>query len=292
MSAKRIVVIASSGGIEALRVIAAGLPGNLPAAICVVLHTAPGSPGMLEAILNRKGALSAVTATNGMRIEEGRIYIAPPDHHLLVEPGVLRTTKGPRENGFRPAIDPLFRSAAQVYGPAAVGVVLTGNLDDGTDGLWAIRRLGGVTIVQDPADALFPSMPRNAETHVDVHYSVPLSEIAPLLARVVTAPAEEREAAAVPEPLEIEVKIAKEENAIDAGVTTIGEVFGGEPHRRRRKERRGLPVEFRARVGGERLDAPARLRPPPAATQLQSRGDARPHRRSKHVGNRRWCVGS
>jgi two-component system chemotaxis response regulator CheB len=191
VAAKRLVVIgASAGGIEALRVIAAGLPRDFPAAICVVVHTGADSPAMLDSILSRHGTLPAVSAKSMMRLEEGRIYVAPPDHHLLVEPGTLRVTKGPKENRFRPAIDPLFGSAAQAYGPAAVGVVLTGNLDDGTAGLGAIKRLGGIAIVQDPADAMYPSMPRNAAKYVDVDYSVALSDIAPLLVRVTAGPAE------------------------------------------------------------------------------------------------------
>jgi two-component system, chemotaxis family, protein-glutamate methylesterase/glutaminase len=224
MAPKRLVVIgASSGGLEALQIMAAALPPDFPAAICVVLHIAPHSPGLLEAILARAGPLPAVRGQTGLRIQPGHIYVAPPDHHLLVEPGVLRVTRGPRENRFRPAIDPLFRSAAQVYGPASVGVILTGDLDDGTAGLWTVKRLGGVAIVQDPEDALFPSMPRNALQHVDVDVSVRLREIAPLLVRVTAAPAEDRKAAAVPDSMEIEMKIAGEENAVDAGLEQVGE---------------------------------------------------------------------
>jgi two-component system chemotaxis response regulator CheB len=120
----------------------------------------------------------------------GRIYIAPPDYHLIVEPGVVRLTRGPRENRFRPAIDPLFRSAAQVYGPAAIGVVLSGNLDDGTGGLRAIKELGGIAIVQDPNDAQFPSMPRSALRHVSIDHCVRLSDMSSLLNRLATTEAE------------------------------------------------------------------------------------------------------
>src|SRR5687767_3732333 len=157
MAVDRIVVIgASAGGVDALRAIVAALPADFPAPICVVVHTSPQSPSILDQILDRAGPLTAAAACNGERIRPGRIYVAPPDCHLVIEPGVLRVTRGPKENRFRPAVDPLFRSAAQVYGPAATGVVLTGNLDDGTAGLWAIKQLGGISIVQDPADALFP----------------------------------------------------------------------------------------------------------------------------------------
>ena len=224
MGAERIVVIgASAGGIDALRTIAGGLPASFATPICVVVHTSPQSPGILDEILNRAGPLPSTTARNGERIRAGRIYVAPPDYHLVLEPGVLRITKGPKENRFRPAIDPLFRSAAQVYGPAATGVVLTGNLDDGTAGLWAIRQLGGTCIVQDPDDALFAAMPRSAVDHVSPDYVVPIGRVAPLLVALDEKPAEERY---MPEPepehLDIEVKIAKEHNALEAGLERVG----------------------------------------------------------------------
>lgn len=146
----------------------------------------------------------------------------PPDHHLLIEPGSIRLSKGPRENRFRPAIDPMFRSAAQVYGAGAMGVVLTGDLDDGTSGLWTIKQLGGIAVVQDPHDALFPSMPLSALQHVDVDYVVPVQEIAPLLVRLLETPA-----GASQEPasagLEVEVDIASGKNAVEAGIEAIGE---------------------------------------------------------------------
>src|SRR5262249_53568075 len=133
MSIKQIVVIgASGGGIEALRAVVAGLPADFAAPICVVIHTSPQSPGMLDRILDRVGPLRASNAIGGERLKPSHIYVAPPDCHLIVEPGTLRVTKGPRENRFRPAIDPLFRSAAQIYGPGTIGVILTGSLDDGT----------------------------------------------------------------------------------------------------------------------------------------------------------------
>ena len=175
---KRIVVVgASSGGIEALRELVRGLPEDLAAPICVVLHTSPESPGILDAILDRVGTLPAHNARDRERLQAGRIYVAPPDRHLLVEPGILRVTKGPRENRFRPAIDPLFRSAAQVYGPSAIGVVLTGNLDDGTAGLWAIKQLATRPSYRNADTALFPEMPLNALRHVHVDHSLPLRRL-------------------------------------------------------------------------------------------------------------------
>src|SRR5262245_49460698 len=132
MALQRIVVIGTSaGGIDALKILVARLPQDFAAPLCIAMHTAPDSPGMLHDILGRVGVLPAVAAVDGMRLRMGHIYVAPPDRHLLIEPGRTRVTRGPRENRFRPAIDPLFRSAAQVFGPAAIGVILTGNLDDG-----------------------------------------------------------------------------------------------------------------------------------------------------------------
>jgi len=223
MSVTRVVVVgASSGGIDALTQLAAALPAEFPAAVCVVLHTSPQSPGVLDGILDRAGPLPARAVRGGERPRPGHIYVAPPDRHLVLEPNRLRLTKGPRENRFRPAIDPLFRSAAQVYGPAAVGVVLTGNLDDGTAGLWVIKQLGGVAIVQDPADAAYPAMPQSAINHVRVDHVVPLQAVAPLLARVVSM-SPNQGGAVVSDRINIEMKIAKEENAIEAGVEQLGQ---------------------------------------------------------------------
>jgi two-component system chemotaxis response regulator CheB len=223
MIARRIVVIgASAGGIDVLRTLIANTPDTIPAAICVVLHTSPESPGLLPQILGRTARLRVATAFDRQRLEAGRVYLAPPDRHLLVEPGRLRVTKGPREHSFRPAIDPLFRSAAQVYGPAAIGVILTGNLDDGVAGLWTIKKLGGTAIVQDPAEALHPSMPSHAVNHVAVDYVVPASEIPSLLASVTTGDTQKIEPADVPKQVEVEVNIAKEQNPRAAGLEEIG----------------------------------------------------------------------
>jgi two-component system chemotaxis response regulator CheB len=223
MTAKQFVVIgASAGGLEAIRTLVAGISDTFPAAICIVLHTSPESPGVMPEILSRAGRLRTSVAVDGQRLEGGRVYIAPPDRHLLVEPGRLRVTKGPREHRFRPAIDPLFRSAAQVFGPAVVGVVLTGNLDDGTAGLWTIKKLGGVTIVQDPSDASFPSMPLHALKHVDADYVVPVSRMASLLAELTSDLVSRPQPVAAPPHVDVEVKIAKEESPRDAGLEQIG----------------------------------------------------------------------
>jgi two-component system chemotaxis response regulator CheB len=224
VAARDIVVVgASVGGIEALRTIAGGLPKDFPAAVFVVLHTAPQAPVVLADILDRAGELPAAFAADDERIQTGRIHVAPPDRHLIVEPNRVRLTRGPKENRFRPAVDPLFRSAAQVYGPRVIGIILTGYLDDGTAGLWAVKQLGGTTVVQDPHEALAPSMPASAMRQVRVDYCLPVVEIAPLLVRLTSTPLEEKGGYELPREMEIEVKIAKEHTALDAGVLKLGE---------------------------------------------------------------------
>ncbi len=224
MQNRHLVVIgASAGGIDALREFVVQLPANFPAPVAVVLHTSPQSPGVLPEILARSGPLPALTPRSGERLKPGRIYVAPPDFHLLVEPGLLRVTNGPRENRFRPAIDPLFRSAAQVYGPAAIGVILTGNLDDGVAGLWTIKQLGGIAIAQDPHDAMFPSMPENAIRHVKVDHIVPLANLGELLTRLVSAPVGGEPSVPSPPHLDAEIRIAMEADPVRAGVTHMGE---------------------------------------------------------------------
>jgi len=219
----RIVVIGTSGGgLDALRTIVADLPADFPAPIAIVMHTAPDSPGVLADILARVGRLPAISVTAAERLRPGTIYVAAPDYHLVIEPGRIRGTKGPKENRFRPAIDPLFRSAAQVYGPGAVGVILTGNLDDGTAGLWTIKQLGGTAIVQDPAGAVCATMPESALRHVRVDHCVPLVDIAPLLAAAVTE-TRDRGEFAVPDETRTEVDIAKERHPTDAGLQHIAE---------------------------------------------------------------------
>jgi len=176
-----VVVGASAGGVETLRTLAAALPPDLGAAVLVVLHVSQAGTSVLSEIFDRAGPLPAVNAMQGEPIHRGRIYVAPPNHHLAIEDGLLALSHGPRENGHRPAIDALFRSAAAAYGARAAGVVLSGMLDDGTSGLRHLQDAGGTTLVQDPDDALYPGMPRSAMTHVAVDAVLPLSEIGPAL---------------------------------------------------------------------------------------------------------------
>ncbi len=189
-----IVIGASAGGAETLVTLVRTIPRSIPAALFVVLHIPADSPSLLPEILDRAGSLQATQAKDGEEIVCGHIYIAPPDNHLLVEAGKVRVVHGPRENRHRPAVDPLFRSAALAYGTRAVGVILSGALDDGTAGLLAIKRRGGVAIIQDPDEALYPSMPHSAQAHVAVDYSLPVAEIGPLLDRLA------REISPEPEP--------------------------------------------------------------------------------------------
>jgi two-component system, chemotaxis family, protein-glutamate methylesterase/glutaminase len=179
-----VAVGASEGGIEAFRTLFSRLPADFPAAILAVLHVGAG-PSTLPSLLNHNQGLPASHAINGERIQPGHIYIAPPDHHLLVHDGWLELSRGPRVNWTRPAIDPLFRSLAEAHGPNAIGVILTGNLSDGTVGLYEIKRHGGTAIVQNPEDAEVMSMPLSAVQNVSVDYCVQLTELPALLVRLV-----------------------------------------------------------------------------------------------------------
>jgi two-component system chemotaxis response regulator CheB len=178
-----IVIGASAGGVEALTELMGALPVDLPAAGFAALHLGAGRSSLPE-ILTRAGKLPAGHPVHREPIRRGRVYVAPPDRHLLVGNGQLLLEQGPKENGHRPAIDVLFRSAAQIYGPRVVGVVLTGNLDDGTAGLLEIKRRGGIAVVQDPEEADYPGMPKNAVENVAVDHVVPLAELGPLLVRL------------------------------------------------------------------------------------------------------------
>lgn len=180
-----VVVGASAGGIEALTTLARGLPEGFPAAVVVVLHLPPSGTSVLPAILDRVSALPVTAALDGEPLHTGHIYVAPPDHHLIVSPGELALSRGPRENGHRPSVDTLFRTAAATYGNLVIGVVLSGALDDGAAGLALIGRAGGTTVVQDPDDAVYGSMPRAAMERTDVDHVVPVRELPRLLSELV-----------------------------------------------------------------------------------------------------------
>jgi two-component system chemotaxis response regulator CheB len=210
-----IVIGASAGGVQALSALVATLPGNLPAAVFIVLHIPAEHPSLLPNILSRDAKMQVAHARNAERIEYGRIYVAPPDKHLLIEGSHVKLVHGPRENFHRPSIDTLFRSAARWAGPSVIGVVLTGARDDGTVGMRAIKQRGGITIVQDPVEATFPSMPTSVMQDISVDYSVPLCEIGPLLTRVAQEHVAEEGGYPLAEEVELEAKIAGQE--MDSG---------------------------------------------------------------------------
>ena len=189
MAGRDVIVIgASSGGVKALTELAHALPPGLPAAVFVVCHFPVTSFSRLPEILSRHGPLLAAHAQDGEPVLPGRIYVAPPDYHLLLKNGHVKLARGPTENSNRPAVDPLFRTAARRYGRRVVGVVLSGVLDDGTAGLQAIKERGGIAVVQDPEDALYSGMPENALNHVAVDHAVPAAALGPLLARLAAEP--------------------------------------------------------------------------------------------------------
>jgi two-component system chemotaxis response regulator CheB len=177
-----IVIGASTGGVDALCTIVKHLPKGLKASIFVVMHVTGSS--FLGDIIQRCGDLPAAEARNGEKFLRGRVYVAPPDQHMVLDDGRIALSRGPRENRHRPAIDPLFRSAARLYRDRVIGVILTGALDDGSAGLFAVKSRNGVAVVQDPMDAVEPGMPRSALRHVEVDHCLKLKQIAPLLTKL------------------------------------------------------------------------------------------------------------
>jgi two-component system chemotaxis response regulator CheB len=216
-----IVIGTSAGGLEALDQIIGQLPSDLPASILIVQHMAPEDTG--AALLHRLGrhkAFNCKLAEDGEVFEPGRIYIAPPDYHLLVKKNRLLVTKGARENRYRPAVDPLFRSAAVTHGPRVIGVVLTGMLDDGTAGLIAIKKCGGVTVVQDPEDAAYPDMPQSAVRNLQVDHCLPVGAMGRLLEKLTRGHA--GRATAIPEDVHTEATIAERVLSDVAQVNGLG----------------------------------------------------------------------
>ena len=245
-----IVVGASAGGVEALAEFAARLPANLPAAVFVVLHMPAYGHSVLPAILSRRGPLPARHPEDGELIQTGRIYVAPPDHHLLIKAGRISLTRGPAENNHRPAVDTLFRAAARCCGPRVVGIVLTGTLDDGTAGLQAVKMRGGLALVQDPEEAMFGGMPRSAIENVDVDYVLPIAALAETVVRLAGEPAAQEGSSVTPE-LEDEVAAA------EMDITALGGRQEGKPSGFSCPECHGVLweivegelVRFRCRVG-------------------------------------------
>jgi len=217
-----VVVGASAGGVEALQRLCASLPRDFPAAVLIAQHLSPSARSMLPKLIERVTELPTGAPADGDPIEPGRIYVAAPDHHILVRPGRVLMRRGPYENRSRPAVNALFRSAAVAYGGQVIGVVLTGLLDDGTEGLIAIKAAGGLSIVQDPADAQWPSMPRSALARDHVDYSVRLSDLGALLDRLVREDA--GNSAPLPQDVIVEDRIAALEFAVmEKDVVTPGQ---------------------------------------------------------------------
>jgi two-component system chemotaxis response regulator CheB len=246
-----VVIGASAGGIEALAELVKRLPADLPASVFVAVHLPAHSKSFLPKIL-RRGSLPAEQPKDGEKIQPGRIYVAPPDRHMLIKRGHIRVVHGPRENGSRPAIDPLFRTAARAYGSRVVGVVLSGSLDDGTAGLTAIKKLGGIGIVQEPGEALYSGMPQSAIDNNEVDYILLVSEIPDTLARLAAEPAEEGEEERVDDEMEQEADIAE----LDMAALHAGEKPGS-PSRFSCPQCQGVlweiddeqMIRFRCRVG-------------------------------------------
>jgi two-component system chemotaxis response regulator CheB len=217
-----IVIGASAGGLEAFDQLVGQLPTDVPASLFLVQHMAAHNSGQpLLRRLSRHQAFRPKLAEDKERFKPGRIYIAPPDCHLLVKNDRVLVTKGARENRYRPAVDPLFRSAAVAHGSRVIGVVLTGMLDDGTAGLMAIKRCGGVTVVQEPTDAAYSGMPASAVDNVDVDYCVPMAQMGPLLIKLVDQPAGASKA--VPSDIRTEAIIAERVLSDVAQVNGLGD---------------------------------------------------------------------
>jgi two-component system chemotaxis response regulator CheB len=219
-----IVIGASMGGVDALSRLAGQLPADLPASVLVVQHVSEDSPGLLAGILGARGALPASQAVDGMPLERGRIYVAPPGRHLLLGEEGIRVTFGPRENLSRPAIDTLFRTAAVNYRSRVIGVVLTGLLADGAAGLLAVERCGGAAVVQSPDDAEYPEMPRNALAATRAPRQTTLAGLGPLLVRLAAQPAPEPPP--VPEMLRIEARITERAMSLPEPVPVLGTPTG------------------------------------------------------------------
>lgn len=259
MQVRRAVVIGgSAGALDGLLDIVRHLPLDFPAAVLVVVHLSPDHPSRLPELLNGAGPLEARSARGGEAPEPGRIYVAPPDHHLLLHRDRIMVSRGPKENRARPSIDVLFRSAAYTYGPGVTGVLLSGMLDDGTSGLWTIKQLGGHAVVQHPEEAEYPSMPLSAVQRVEVDDILPAREIGPRLVRQAGQPAadghrgrpqmDERER----HRLEVELRTAAEDNAFEGGVLNLGPMSTftcPECHGAMVRLQEGRSIRFRCHTG-------------------------------------------
>lgn len=227
MAKRNIIVIgASAGGFEAIKKIVSGFPANFDASVFIVWHMSSDVRGILPQVLSKVGKLPASNAIDREPVKAGRIYIAPPDYHLVLEKELVRITKGPKENRFRPAIDPLFRSAAYVYSNRVIGIILSGALDDGTAGLWAIKQRGGIAMVQDPEEAEVQSMPENAIKAVKVDYILPADEIGETLLKISSEDVEDLKLTDMEqeENLKKEIEVSLEDEALKMKLFETGEL--------------------------------------------------------------------
>ncbi len=220
-----VVVGASAGGVEAIMEMVKGLPVDLPVAMFIVQHIPAYARSRLDTILQAHTKLRVKQAVDGEAITAGTIYIAIPDRHLLVENDRVVVSKGPRENRFRPAVDALFRSAAQSYRERVIGIVLSGALNDGTSGMWTIKRSGGTALVQEPSEAMFSDMPEGVMQYSKVDYIKRVAEIGPLLSKICREelhPAIDAPGITEDKLLEIELQIAKGNNGLKLGILNEG----------------------------------------------------------------------
>jgi two-component system chemotaxis response regulator CheB len=187
MAVSRVIAIGgSAGSLEPLQTVVSKLPRDLRAAVLVVIHIPANHQSHLAHMLSRVSRMNVAEVANGMELQEKTVYVACPDRHTLVQRDHIHLSSGPKENHSRPAINPLFRSAAIAYGSAVIGVVLSGALDDGTAGLWEIKRNGGIAVIQSPEDSSFPDMPTSALRHVKIDYVRPAEKMGALLSRLVS----------------------------------------------------------------------------------------------------------
>lgn len=250
---ERIIVVGgSAGGVNALRALVKGLPPNFMSPIFIAWHMSPDSSGILPELLGSLTPLRVAHALDYEPIAPGRIYVAPPDHHLLIEDGYVRITRGPKENRFRPAIDPLFRSAAYAYSNRVIGVIVSGALDDGVAGLWTIKNNGGISVVQDPADADIPSMPQNALRENPVDHCVPAADFPALLLKLTQQrmPAKKQKPQQV--PTEVEKDVAGEVRGAGLKAFSLGELSPfscPECHGVLARIKEGSVIRFRCHTG-------------------------------------------
>jgi two-component system, chemotaxis family, protein-glutamate methylesterase/glutaminase len=218
-----VVIGTSAGGLSALKKLISQLPKDFPLPVLIVQHISPDATGnvILDA-LNKVNTLKCQHAKSGKNLKPGNLYLAPSDHHLMIDGNLkMLVTKGAQENRYRPAIDPLFRSAAVAFGTGVIGILLTGYLDDGTSGMKAIKRCGGICMVQDPDEAEYPDMPRNALNNVNVDYCLPISEMGAKLYQIIPQKLAKRNP--VPEDVLIEAKIAERTLSDLSSVNKLGD---------------------------------------------------------------------